>query len=74
MNVPELYCNPVQAQRRAPTEYENRLGDALEAAFADGVHELPVLVARLNEAGVKAPDGADWTEAGFERAMKELGA
>ncbi|MGE5145361.1 MAG: recombinase-like helix-turn-helix domain-containing protein, partial [Candidatus Eiseniibacteriota bacterium] len=36
----DLYCNPVQAQRRPPTDYENRLGDALEAAFADGIHDL----------------------------------
>jgi hypothetical protein len=69
-----LYCNPFQARRRAPTDYENRLGDALEAAFADGVHDLARLVARLNAKGVKAPDGGDWTEARFERAMKELGA
>jgi hypothetical protein len=69
-----LYCNPFQARRREPTEYENRLGDALEAAFADGVHDLARLVARLNVKGVKAPDGGDWTEARFERAMKELGA
>lgn len=70
----DLYCNPVQARRHAPTEYENRLGDALEAAFADGVHELSALVARLNADGIKAPDGGAWTEAGFERAMKALGA
>jgi Recombinase-like helix-turn-helix domain len=70
----DLYCNPVQARRHEPTDYENGLGDALEAAFADGVHELPALVARLNADGIKAPDGADWTEAGFERAMTELGA
>lgn len=69
-----LYCNPHQARRRAPTEYENRLGDALEAAFADGVHDLPHLVARLNAQGVAAPDGTPWTETRFERAMKELGA
>src|SRR5690606_3105935 len=39
----ELYYNPFQARRREPTDYENRLGDALEAAFADGVHDLPRL-------------------------------
>jgi hypothetical protein len=70
----DLYCNPVQARLREPTDYENRLGDALEAAFADGVDDLARLVARLNEAGIKAPDGSDWTERGFESAMKKLGA
>jgi hypothetical protein len=74
MSGAALYCNPHQARRRAPTEYENRLGDALEAAFADGVHDLPALVARLSARGVAAPDGAPWTEARFEQAMKELGA
>jgi len=74
MSGAELYCSPHQARRRAPTEYENRLGDALEAAFADGVHDLPGLVARLNAQGIAAPDGGSWTEARFESAMKELGA
>jgi hypothetical protein len=69
-----LYCNPVQARLHEPTDYENRLGDALEAAFADGVHDLPALVARLNAMGVKAPDGSDWTESGFQAVMKTLGA
>jgi hypothetical protein len=74
MSGGDLYCNPVQARRREPTDYENRLGDALEVAFADGVHDLPRIVARLNEAGVKAPDGSDWTERRFESEMKKLGA
>jgi hypothetical protein len=74
MSGTDLYCNPVQARLREPTEYENRLGDALEAAFADGVHDLPELIARLNAEGVAAPDGAPWTEARFESAMKELAA
>jgi hypothetical protein len=74
MSGAALYCNPDQARRRAPTDYENRLGDALEAALADGVHDLAALVARLNAQGVAAPDGAPWTEARFEHAMKELGA
>jgi hypothetical protein len=74
MSGAALYCNPHQARRRAPTDYENRLGDALEAAFADGVHDLPALVARLNARGVLAPDGAAWTEARFEQVMKEFAA
>ena len=70
----QLYCNPVQARRHAPTDYENRLADALEAAVADGIHALPALVARLNADGIEMPDGGTWTEAGFERVMQELGA
>lgn len=74
MSGAELYYNPFQARRREPTAYENSLGDALEAAFAEGVHELPRLVARLNAMGVKAPDGTDWTESLFETEMRKLGA
>ena len=61
-----------QAQTRAPTAYDNALGDALEAAFARGVRDLPGLVAALNDAGIAAPDGSRWTEAGFAGVMRGL--
>ena len=63
-----------QTRARAPTAYEDRLADALRAIFGDEVHELPGIVARLNDAGIPDPDGAPWTEAGFEAALRELGA
>ena len=50
------------------------MADALTAIFADEVHDLPGIVARLNDAGVPDPDGGRWTESGFEAAMRELGA
>jgi len=62
-----------QARTRAATAFEDALGDALEAAFADGVHDLPALVARLNDTGVAAPDGGAWTEESFQAAMAALG-
>ena len=59
MNQP--YLNPHQARDRAPGDYQNLLGDAIERAFAAGIHDLPGLVGRLNEAGVPSPNGAGWT-------------
>ena len=71
--LPAPYVRPQQAQRRPPTPYENRLGDALEAAFAAGAWELDALVARLNAQGVPTPDGGEWTVENFEPIVRQLG-
>jgi len=63
-----------QTRDHAPTEYENRLGDALEAAFESGADTAEAMAAQLNSAGVPTPDGAPWTAASFETVMRELGA
>ena len=42
--------------------------------LAAGVHDLPGLVDRLNEARVPAPNGQPWTAELFQREMKRLGA
>jgi hypothetical protein len=70
----ELYQQCWQVGSGAPSEYEKKLGDALEAAFTAGHHELPALVEALNTAGVHAPDGAAWTPQRFEAVIKRLGA
>ena len=70
--LPRPYVNPRQAQHRAPTDYENRLGDAIEAAFAAGAWELDALVARLNADGIRTPDGREWTVENFESTVKGL--
>jgi len=62
-----------QTRTAAPTAYENRLGDALEAAFAAGHHELPALIKALNAEGVTDPEGVAWTEASFQMVMAQLG-
>ena len=59
-----------QTRSAPPTDYENRLADLLEQVFASGLEELAPLVARLNELGSKAPDGATWTEASFQTYMR----
>ena len=68
-----LSIEPWQFRAAAPTGYEDRLSDALEAAFAAGIHDLPALAAALNEAGLATPDGEAWTEANFPAAMQRLG-
>ena len=68
-----LSIEPRQFGKALPTGYEDRLSAALEAAFADGIHELPALAAALNEAGLKTPDGEAWTADNFPPAMQRLG-
>ncbi len=68
-----LSIEPWQFRTAAPTDYEDRLSAALEAAFAEGIHELPALAAALNGAGLQTPDGDAWTEANFPAAMQRLG-
>lgn len=70
--LPAPYVNPRQAQRRAPTEYENLLGDALEAAFAAGAWELSALVERLNAAGLRTPQGGAWTLDNLDPILRSL--
>ena len=66
--------SPHQARDREPDDYQNLLGDAIERAFAAGIHDLPGLVASLNEASVPAPNGQPWNAELFQREMKRLGA
>ncbi len=65
---------PWQHRSAAPTPYEMALADALEQAFGEGIEDLAPLLKRLNELNVRAPDGADWTEANFRAEMARLGA
>lgn len=68
-----LYVEPHQARTRAPTPFENTLGDALEAAFAGGVHDLAAVVEALNRTGPRPPAGGAWTEESFQREIARLG-
>ncbi|MFM9970398.1 MAG: recombinase-like helix-turn-helix domain-containing protein [Burkholderiales bacterium] len=71
--IPEPYSQWRQSASRAPTDYEGQLGDAIEAAFADGAWELPALVARLNTDCIRTPEGTAWTEERFRVVMAALG-
>ncbi|HHZ98464.1 MAG TPA: hypothetical protein EYN68_02670 [Candidatus Marinimicrobia bacterium] len=65
----------MQWQNRSapPTEYEQALADALQEIFGEEVYDLPGIVGRLNESGVKPPEEGGWTEAIFQSVMKRLG-
>ncbi len=69
----ERYLEPHQARQRAPTTFEDLLGDAIERAFAEGAHTLPELVACLNRTGPSSENGQAWTEQGFQALMARLG-
>lgn len=57
-----------------PTAYENLLGDAIERAFAAGIHDLEGIVRQLNNTGPTGPDGNPWTAARLEAELARLGA
>ncbi|GAB3654310.1 recombinase-like helix-turn-helix domain-containing protein [Ramlibacter alkalitolerans] len=69
----DRYLQPHQARRRAPTVFEDLLGDAIERAFAEGAWTLPELVASLNRGGPGASNGEQWTEESFRALMARLG-
>jgi hypothetical protein len=62
-----------QTRPAPPGGYENLLADSLISCFEEGIEELEPLVARLNEKGVRAPDGSPWTVESFGQEMKRLG-
>ena len=62
-----------QSRAAPPTVHERALADALRAIFADDVHDLPGIVARLNRAGLKTASGAAWTEASFVTELARVG-
>lgn len=75
IEIPRKVENIVwQTRAAAPSEYENKLGDALVECFAAGIVKIEPLVERLNAMGVLGPDGGSWTPASFEREMARLGA
>jgi hypothetical protein len=74
MRTPELYNETYQTRSAPPTAYESLLGDSLERAFAQGIHDLTGLVAYLNSAGPAGPNGQPWTEQSYCQEMARLGA
>lgn len=68
------YVAEFQARERGPSPYEDALADALEAAFAQGIDDLPGLVAALDRSGLRLPTGEAWTEAALTAELNRLGA
>ena len=61
-----------QTRPAPPTEYECRLGDALEQVFAIGAVELSEIVAKLNELGLRTPHGLQCTEETLQPALARM--
>lgn len=75
MAVSPPLVNVMNQHRQAePTAYENLLGDAIERAFAAGIHDLEGIVRLLNDTGPSGPDGMPWTAAQLEAELARLGA
>jgi len=69
-----LYNDTHQNRSAEPTAYESLLGDAIERAFAQGIHDLPGLVAYLNAGGPSGPNGQAWTAENYQQEMARLAA
>lgn len=67
-----LYLNPNQSRERDPNPYEDELAAAIEAAYANNVHDLDELIDRLNLDGPRDPDGKSWTTDSFTKTVHEL--
>jgi hypothetical protein len=57
-----------------PPPQERELARALFGVLNKGIHDLPGIVAALNETQVRPASGGAWTEAGFTAEMERLGA
>jgi len=71
--IAERYLDPHQARPRAPTSFEDLLGDSIERAFGAGHWELDALVGYLNKSGPQGPNGQPWTAASYQSVIKTLG-
>ena len=74
MHPKALYNEVHQNRSTSPTSYESLLGDSIERAFAQGIHDLEGVVAYLNSAGPSAPNGEPWTSARYRQEIARLGA
>jgi hypothetical protein len=74
MKNPPLYNEIHQNRSSAPTAYEGLLGDSLERAYSQQIHDLEGVVNYLNMAGPAGPNGQPWTPATFTDEMARLGA
>lgn len=68
----DRYLEPHQARRREPTQYENLLGDSIERAYAQQIHDLSGLVNYLNRVGPGPQSGTMWTEELFQSEIARL--
>ena len=67
------YLEVHQTHPEPISPYEKKLAGSIMEVFGRGVHDLPGLVAGLNDLGLKAPDGAAWDEETFRSEMRRMG-
>ncbi len=70
----QTYLEVHQTRDREPTVYEDLLGDALERAYGQGIHDLDGIVALLNRDCVPTPGGVPWTDDLLKSELARLGA
>jgi hypothetical protein len=58
----------------SPPEYEQRFAKALFGILSRGIHDLPGIVAALNETPLRTFSGESWTEASFAVEVEQRGA
>ncbi len=56
------------------TEYEDRLGDALETLLERGADSLDDLAAGLIQLGIAPPQGGTWSAANLAAELARLGS
>ena len=66
---------PWQTRAALPSAAENALATELQAAFAEGIEDLPQIIAWLERQGLTPPAGAArWTEEVLRAELHRLGA
>jgi hypothetical protein len=73
MRTAALYNETNQTRAVPPTAFESLLGDSLERAFAQGIHDLEGIVSYLNVCGPSGPNGQPWTPETFQQEIARLG-
>jgi hypothetical protein len=63
-----------QTAGRGLDDFESRLADALMSIFAEGITELPELVARLNASASTDGTGAPWSESSLRQQLAQSAA
>ena len=74
MKTAPLYNEIHQNRKASPTAHESLLGDSLERAYSQQIHDLEGVVNYLNTAGPAGPNGQPWTTSSFQAEMARLGA
>jgi hypothetical protein len=72
--ISSQHHNSHQTRTTPPTLDEDLLGDSVERAYSQGLHQAAGLVSYLNQCGPAAPNGVTRTEQMFAAEMKRLGA